>query len=203
MSLLTAPYVIVLNVGRGRDVWCLRLVQPELAGCPALSCPAHIWLPLPRSRTALLGRAPRSSRSLSSDSWQLTLSIKSIFICSRCVMLCMFGLFVVFFFLSIQAVMIGSFEIKMLSASDRASIQSASSIHPYFWCCLSIFWSVTSEGKILMAMSIMILCFIRSGWMKPVYACTDSRDPFCSAAAQLAVEHRCSNVEQRMSGGSL
>lgn len=32
--------------------------------------------------------------------------------------------------------------------------------------------------------------------MKSVYACIDSREPFCSAAAQLGVEHGCSNAEQ-------
>lgn len=35
--------------------------------------------------------------------------------------------------------------------------------------------------------------------MKSVCACTDSREPFCSAAAQLAVEHGCSSAAQCMS----
>lgn len=37
-----------------------------------------------------------------------------------------------------------------------------------------------------------------------VCTCTlDSREPFCSGSPQLAVEHRCPNAEQCMSGDSL
>ena len=63
MFLLAASCMVALNVGRG-----LRggLVLETHAATPG------IWSLLPESGTADLGRAPRSSRSLSSDSRQLT-----------------------------------------------------------------------------------------------------------------------------------